>query len=123
MSAIFYASSLTLPLTACPGRSDLFFHFSEYFVLGLFTARMIIRNPDGKHSLRPFLLAFSIVVGYGLLDEIHQGFVPGRDPDGLDWLVDALAGGLGIGAYPVLFQGQEQGTGARDQGSGPAATP
>ncbi len=107
MSAIFYASSLTLPSTACPGRSDLLFHFGEYFALGLFTARMILPGPDGKPSPRPSLLAFAIVLGYGLLDEFHQGFVPGRDPDWLDWVVDGLAGGLGILAYPVLFKGKD----------------
>jgi VanZ family protein len=108
MSAIFHASSLTLPLDPSAGRSDLLFHFSEFFALGLLTARMVVPNIDRAHSRQSFLLASSIVLGYGLLDEIHQAFVPGRDPDGLDWLVDASGGLLGILAYPVLYRGADQ---------------
>jgi VanZ family protein len=108
MSAIFHASSFTF-LTDPPSfgfeRSDLLFHFSEFFALGLLTARMVSPNNDERGSLRPFLLASSIVLGYGLLDEVHQAFVPGRDPDVLDWLVDASGGLVGILAYPVLFKG------------------
>jgi len=111
MSAIFHASSFTFT-TNSPffgfERSDLLFHFSEFFTLGLLTARMVAPHIDGMHSLRSFLLASSIILGYGLLDEIHQGFVPGRDPDVLDWLVDASGGLVGILAYPVLYRGMDQ---------------
>ena len=110
MSAIFHASSFTF-LTDPSfgfGRSDLLFHFSEFFALGLLTARMVAPDMDRMHSLRSLLLASSIVLGYGLLDEIHQGFVPGRDPDGLDWLVDASGGLLGILAYPVVYKGPKK---------------
>jgi hypothetical protein len=110
MSAIFHASSFTF-LTDPSfgfGRADLLFHFSEFFALGLLTARMVAPDMDRMHSLRSLLLASSIVLGYGLLDEIHQGFVPGRDPDGLDWLVDAAGGLVGILAYRVLFTGPKK---------------
>lgn len=108
MSAIYHASSITFPMDPSPGRSDLLFHFSEFFALGLFTARMVAPDMDRTHSLRSLLLASSIVLGYGLLDEIHQGFVPGRDPDGLDWLVDASGGLIGVLAYPVLYRGPKK---------------
>jgi VanZ family protein len=107
-SAIFHASSFTLPPDSSAGRSDLLFHFGEFFVLGLFTARMVAPDADKGYSLRSFLLASSMVLGFGLLDEIHQGFVPGRDPDGLDWIVDALGGLLGILVYPVVYRGGNQ---------------
>jgi VanZ family protein len=35
--------------------------------------------------------AFVIIALYGLTDEYHQSFVPGRSPTPVDWLVD-LAG-------------------------------
>ena len=123
MSAIFHASSFTFPPDPSADRWDFLFHFGEFFALGLLTARMVAPNIDRMHSLRSFLLASSIVLGYGLLDEIHQGFVPGRDPDWLDWLVDASGGLLGILAYPLLFTGKDQGAGTRDQGSGPSPKP
>ena len=105
MSAIFHASSFTFSPDPSLVGPDFLFHFAEFFALGLFTARMVDPDMDRRHALRSFVLASSIVLGYGLLDEIHQGFVPGRDPDGLDWLVDASGGFLGILAYPVLFAG------------------
>jgi len=110
MSAIFHASSFTFLTAPSLGfdRSDLLIHFSEFFALGLLTARMVAPDMNRMHSLRSFLLASSIVLGYGILDEIHQGFVPGRDSDGLDWLVDASAGILGILAYPVVYRGPKK---------------
>jgi len=40
-----------------------------------------------KHHL--FELAFAIAFLYGVSDEIHQYFVPGRHPDVLDVVADA----------------------------------
>ena len=110
MSAIFHASSFTFPPDPSADRSDLLFHFSEFFALGLLTARMVAPDMERTPSLRSFLLASSIVLGYALLDEIHQGFVPGRDPDGLDWLVDASGGLLGILTYPVAYRRRQEGS-------------
>jgi VanZ family protein len=108
MGAIFVASSFTFPpdpsVTMLP---DVGFHFTEFFALGLLTARMVAPNTGKGLSLRSFALVLSIVLGYGLLDEIHQSFVPGRDPDWMDLLVDASGGLLGISLYPVLFTGSE----------------
>jgi VanZ family protein len=104
--AIFVASSFTLPsgppTLALP---DVGFHFVEFFALGLLTARMVTPNLQNGLSLRSFLLVLSIVVGYALLDEIHQSFVPGRDPSWADLVADASGGLLGILVYPVLFTG------------------
>ncbi|MGB0678474.1 MAG: VanZ family protein [Polyangiales bacterium] len=33
---------------------------------------------------------------WGLIDEVHQSFVPGRDSDPLDWLADLCGAGVGI---------------------------
>lgn len=54
---------------------------------------------DGGHRWAepgwPFLLA----VAFGALDEVHQGFVPGRSRDAVDWLADAVGA---AGALVVL---------------------
>jgi VanZ family protein len=41
---------------------------------------------------------FALIIGtvYGLLDELHQGFVPGRQQDILDFLADLLGTLLGL---------------------------
>ena len=38
------------------------------------------------------------VVAYGMSDEVHQAFVPGRSADGADVVADAVGGALGVGA-------------------------
>jgi VanZ family protein len=44
-------------------------------------------------------LAALVAAAYGLTDEVHQMFVPGRSPDVRDWLADAL--GAMLGAWAV----------------------
>lgn len=76
-----------LPL---PGGWDKPAHFIEYALLGYF----LVRGLGGRRAL---FLGFLLAVGYGLLDEVHQSFVPGRDPSALDLLADAagaMAGSL-----------------------------
>jgi VanZ family protein len=105
MGAIYRASSFTFPADTTMALPDFVFHSAEFFALGLLTSRMVAPDMERKRPLRPLLLAFSIILGYGLLDEFHQGFVPGREPSWLDLLCDASGGLLGILAYPVLFTG------------------
>ena len=54
-------------------------------------------SPDQGAPPWVFLLAFAISVLYGVSDEYHQSFVPGRDPSLLDWLVDALGAATALG--------------------------
>jgi VanZ family protein len=105
MGAIFHASSFTLPSKPSVALPDVTFHFVEFLALGLLTARMVTPGTERGLPLRSLLLAFSIVLGFGLVDEIHQSFVPGRNPDWVDLLVDAVGGFLGILVYPHLFTG------------------
>ncbi len=103
MGAIFRASSFTFPSGASFALPDLLFHFAEFFALGLFTARMVAPESGRILPLRSFLLPFAIVLACGALDEIHQSFVPGRDPSGTDLLLDAAGGLVGTLAYAVQF--------------------
>jgi VanZ family protein len=47
------------------------------------------------------LLIFGIASIYGIIDEVHQYFVPGRDCNVWDWTADAL--GAIIGALSAAF--------------------
>lgn len=52
--------------------------------------------------------AFAVAVLYGVTDEIHQSFVPGRTPDGADVIADALGAALalsGAWAWAILVGG------------------
>jgi VanZ family protein len=51
-----------------------------------------------SHRLRTFLLIVLISSLYGVIDEIHQSFVPNRDCNVWDWAADTLGAFLGAGA-------------------------
>ncbi len=85
MGVLFYLSSLTG--TSLPGRFASLAHFSAYAVLGLL-AWIALENAERE----PRVIAFAIMIAsaYGITDEIHQAFVPGRTPDVADWGFDTL---------------------------------
>lgn len=69
-------------------------HFCEYTVFGALLANALrCHMPLGRACV------LAIVCGslYGVTDEFHQLFVPGRMCDPLDWLVDTAGSGLGSG--------------------------
>ena len=62
--------------------------------------------------LRRIWIAWAVINGigaslYGISDEIHQIFVPGRTADPIDWLVDTCGAALGafIAYVAPLFNG------------------
>ncbi len=78
--------------------SDKVVHFSLYLALGALLAWA--RHMGGKGIPHAALVAAG--AAYGALDEWHQSFVPGRSPDGLDWLADT-AGVLAGYATVTLY--------------------
>jgi len=92
-AAVIFAASAQ-PGTAVPGRFATLAHFAEYAVFGLLLVIALDpRRPVG-HAVA---LAVLFASAYGVSDEVHQHFVPGRTPDVVDWGVDtigALAGAL-----------------------------
>ncbi len=87
--AMFYISSLTFGGTGGKGGTnlvDVLYHILAYFFLALFLSFSLIK---GKHK---FLLIFVILISiiYGLTDEIHQYFVPGRSASLSDVGLDSI---------------------------------
>jgi VanZ family protein len=68
-------------------------HFAEYAVLGFLAARAFRGSPRPGLQSRWFLASLALVVGYALLDEYHQSFVPSRTGTVYDSLID-MTGGL-----------------------------
>ncbi len=98
---IFFLSSLpdvTPDITLFP-HSDKLAHVVMYGPLGYFLMRATAHHPGG---LRRHPLRWAIILGvlYGLSDEIHQAFVPGRTMDLLDWFAD----GIGVTAGALIRQ-------------------
>lgn len=90
MIIIFYISSLSYIPEPAVGKevSDLFKHFLLYVGLGILFFISLKSSKIGKYA---WLIAVLISILYGISDEIHQAFVPGR----VCALEDVIANSLG----------------------------
>lgn len=98
MAVIFAASSRPLPvyLAVIPDWST---HSAAYAVLSVLFCRAVagglgaaLRSGDGWRAV-------AFCVAYGVSDEFHQSFVPGRDATGWDVLKDAVGAVIGAWLY------------------------
>jgi VanZ family protein len=106
---LYYLSaqpSLDVPLLF-PGQ-DKVLHLLVYAVLG-FLILGGMRPAEAGYRRGNRLAAFLLVVLYGILDEYHQSFVPGRIADPLDVLADAVGGLIGVGLMALIYRKQNQG--------------
>ena len=69
---------------------DKILHFVIFGILGILTARGFIHSSSQFLKKKYYVLGILITVLYGVTDEIHQYFVPGRDASLLDLLADIL---------------------------------
>jgi VanZ family protein len=93
MGVIFYMSSRT----GVPGPSWLSIpgHLVEYAVLALLYRWALIKTTALSPTASAYL-AVALAVVYGITDEWHQSFVPGRVPDPLDVVVDFLGAATAV---------------------------
>ena len=66
---------------------SIVYHIFIFFSLSLFLLISFVR---GRKDYRLFLFSFFVLVAYGILDEIHQFFVPGRFCSLIDLGFDSL---------------------------------
>lgn len=102
---IFAVSSSSNPLPFVPRSlltQDKLAHLLAYTLLGAFVRAAL----DGArlHPRTALALAAALATLYGLSDELHQFFVPGRDMSGGDLLADALGASLGAWAAAVILR-------------------
>ena len=98
---IFYLSSqpsIDTP-SLFPGQDKLF-HMVAFGVLGFFLMGGMKTTSNGYRTRQVWLVVVLVVL-YGLLDEFHQYFVPGRTVEIYDALADA-AGAL-LGAWSMYY--------------------
>ncbi len=96
MGVILYASSV--PASDIPSLfpfQDVLFHAAVYGALAYSFCRAIRRNSPAAPL--PALFASAVLFGllYGIGDELHQQFIPGRGPDIIDVLIDTIGASLG----------------------------
>ena len=97
MGAIFFLSSRSQLPNMDGGRDiqSLAGHFVAYAALGASLA--VLFRALGWGAMRALFAAIVLATLYGITDELHQSFVPNRQTDVKDVLVDflgACAGGL-----------------------------
>src|SRR5688572_23061678 len=68
-------------------------HFCVYGLLGTLLVR------TGVGGRRGPMIALIIASLYGVTDEIHQSFVPGRSMEFADWVADTAGAGVAILMY------------------------
>lgn len=86
-------------------------HFSEYAILAVLWAA-----PLGlflKKTWKRLGLAFIICVLYACTDELHQLFVPGRDGNIRDVLIDGAGAAVGILLWSIVYGRRAMRTGKR----------
>lgn len=83
-------------------------HSVAYATLAFLWWRALSR---GRKAYRTTLvLAFVIAVLYGMSDEIHQSFVPGRHPSPWDVLIDAAGAAVAVGVIWLRKSRNTKGT-------------
>lgn len=103
MAVIFTASSMTSP--PVPGGADKPWHAIGYCLLAVAVVRAFAGGLPRRISLRTAVVSVVVVVIYGLSDELHQAFVPGRTAALDDVLADtigALAGASLCWAWGII---------------------
>lgn len=93
MMLIYVLSSQpSLPMPELFPGEDLLVHAAFYAILGVFLAYSLI--PPQVTTWKRILFLTILVTAYGVFDEYHQSFVPGRDASAWDILADGLGGFL-----------------------------
>ena len=79
--------------------SDKIVHTGVYFILCWLTHVALYFQPNAKIRKYSLHIAIALTVFYGMTDEFHQYFTPGRSCDPLDLLADTFGGSLYILLY------------------------
>jgi VanZ family protein len=104
--ALIFVLSSQPGLTA-PGMfeyRDKLAHTLEYGGLGVLAYRAARDSWPATPALRRVLITVLALSALGVLDELFQSLIPGRDSTAYDWMADTLGGALAQIAGLVLDQ-------------------
>ena len=78
---------------------DKFYHFIEYSIFSVLLFFALLNSQ--RDFLRKNVLLISLLIGasFGILDELHQKFIPGRQADILDFTADFV----GVALIQICF--------------------
>jgi VanZ family protein len=99
MGGIFYLSHQSAPLGATVSELEsIVAHVGLYAGLALLLRWALVGAARSRgRAVAWAAAAFALAVLYGVSDEIHQAFVPGRTASVVDIAFDAAGAGLGVG--------------------------
>jgi len=103
LAAVFWLSSMS----HVPGTQyfwDKLLHTVGYAVLGVLALRAF-HGGFARPRLEPTLYAGLVVILWGISDEIHQSFVPGRDASAWDVLADLVGFLIAVLVFAMLTLG------------------
>jgi len=96
----------TLPASRLPktGINDKIEHLVGYFLLTfLLSNALFFQEKRSRAKQFPVLIALVVVAFYGMIDELHQYYIPGRFCDFYDWTAD-VTGALVAGVLYFLVK-------------------
>ncbi len=92
---IFWLSSQSsLPAPMLFIHQDKLVHLGAYFIMGVLAWRVF--RAFFKKSLTTAVVSLLFCSLYGISDEWHQSYVPGRDADVFDWIADTLGASIAL---------------------------
>lgn len=102
------SDSLSIPLAAKLGLTNgvvrKIAHFLIYALLGAALVNYFRSINDKKFpTLKPLILSIFIAIIYSSIDEYHQSFIPERDGNPIDIVIDSLGAIAGISAYIAAY--------------------
>lgn len=100
---LFIWSVSDLPPNRLPaGVDDRIAHFGEYGLLALLMAFALTAFDPSRTSGARLALSGLLCLAWGALDEIHQGWTPGRVPSLKDLAFDALGIAVALAVLATL---------------------
>ena len=102
MAVLFAASSVSDTSAVPPAFSDKILHIGSYAALGVTVFRGFAGARFAAMTRGRALATVLFCILYGVSDEFHQSFVPGRTPDVRDLVADGAGAALGVAALMFL---------------------
>ncbi len=101
---LFVMTSLPSTMSISVGVSDKIEHFGAYGLLSVFL--FLALKFQSKYSvLSDYPATFTVIIAslYGIIDEFHQLYIPGRSAEFYDWLADFSGSILAVIILRLLF--------------------
>jgi VanZ family protein len=109
--ALLFAASSRSDVPAASALPDWLTHGLAYLALGVLLARALAGGLGAPLGPRQALLAVLLATAYGVSDEYHQSFVPGRQADPYDVLKDCAGASVGAALCRALGRRREERSG------------